>query len=130
MISKQKAIILIIGLLSLVILFHLAVVFGLIPYEIVWAGRLDSKNEMYLFEALSILLNTFLITVFWLKFQHIRKNETNRFINGTIWVFLFLFTLNSFGNLFAENWIERSFGTLLTFTFTILCWIVIRPNSD
>ena len=129
MISKRIALKLMIGLLSIVLIFHLCVLFEIISYKIVWAGKLNSKEEMYVFEAVSILINFFLIIVLCIKFQNIKKSETNRIINIIIWVFVFLFALNTLGNLFAENLIEQILGTLLTFISATLCWIIVKKNK-
>ena len=129
MISKRIALKLMIGLLSTVLIFHLCVLFEIISYKIVWAGKLNSKEEMYVFEAVSILINFFLIIVFCIKFQNIKKSETNRIINIIIWVFVFLFALNTLGNLFAENLIEQILGTLLTFISATLCWIIVKKKN-
>ena len=130
MISKRIALKLMIGLLSIVLIFHLCVLFEIISYKIVWAGTLNSKEEMYVFEAVSILINFFLIIVLYIKFQNIKKSETNRIINIIIWVFVFLFALNTLGNLFAENLIEQILGTLLTFISATLCWIIVKKKSN
>ena len=131
MISKRIALKLMIGLLSLVLIFHLCVLFEIISrsYKIVWAGKLNSKEEMYVFEAVSILINFFLIIVLYIKFQNIKKSETNRIINIIIWLFVFLFALNTLGNLFAENLIEQILGTLLTFISATLCWIIVKKKN-
>ena len=129
MISKKIALKLMIGLLSIILIFHLCVLFEIISYKIVWAGKLNSKEEMYVFEAVSILINFFLIIVLCIKFQNIKKSETNRIINIIIWVFVFLFALNTLGNLFAENLIEQILGTLLTFISATLCWIIVKKKN-
>lgn len=129
MISKRIALKLMIGLLSTVLIFHLCVLFEIISYKIVWAGKLNSKEEMYVFEAVSILINFFLIIVLCIKFQNIKKSETNRIINIIIWLFVFLFALNTLGNLFAENLIEQILGTLLTFISATLCWIIVKKKN-
>lgn len=129
MTSKRIALKFMIGLLSSVILFHLCVLFELLSYKIVWAGRLNSKEEMYAFESLSILINVFFIMALYIKFQNIKNREINKLINIIIWVFIFLFALNTLGNLFAESLIERFLGTLLTFTSSVLCWVIIKKNK-
>lgn len=43
-----------IPLLMLEIIFHFVILTRLIPYQIVWAGKLKSLDEMYAFEAASI----------------------------------------------------------------------------
>lgn len=129
MISKRIALKLLIGLLSIILIFHLFVLFEIISYKIVWAGKLKSKEEMYVFEAVSILINFFLIIVLYIKYRNIKKSETNRIINMIIWVFVFLFALNTLGNLFAENLIEQILGTLLTFISATLCWIIVKKKN-
>ena len=129
MISKIIALKLMIGLLSIVLIFHLCVLFEIISYKIVWAGKLNSKEEMYAFEAVSILINLFLITVLCVKFKNIKKSETNRIINIVLWVFVFLFALNTLGNLFSEKLIEQILGTLLTFISATSCWIIVKKNK-
>ena len=129
MISKKIALKLLIGLLSIILIFHLFVLFEIISYKIVWAGKLKSKEEMYVFEAVSILINFFLIIVLYIKYRNIKKSETNRIINMIIWVFVFLFALNTLGNLFAENLIEQILGTLLTFISATLCWIIVKKKN-
>ncbi len=129
MLNKKMAVKLMIGLLSLVILFHLGVVLELISYEVVWAGKLKSKEEMYVFEILSILLNVLLIHVVYIKFQAIKNNKVTRIVDGILWVFVVLFALNTIGNLFATRLLEQVFGTFLTFLSSILCWIIVRKEA-
>ena len=129
MISKRIALKLLIGLLAIILIFHLFVLFEIISYKIVWAGKLKSKEEMYAFEAVSILINFLLIIVLYIKYRNIKKSETNRIINMIIWVFVFLFALNTLGNLFAENLIEQILGTLLTFISATLCWIIVKKKN-
>lgn len=129
MISKKTSIKLMIGLLSIVILFHLCVLLGVISYEVVWAGKLNSKEEMFVFETVSILLNFLLIITFYIKLQNIKKNVQNRVVNIIIWIFVFLFALNTIGNIFANSLIEQFLGTFLTFVSSILCWVIVKKEN-
>ena len=129
MISKRIALKLMIGLLSIILVFHLCVLFEIISYKIVWAGKLESKEEMYVFESISILINFFLIIVLTIKFQNIKKSETNKIINTIIWGGAFLFALNTLGNLFAKSLIEQILGTLLTFISATLCSIIVKKKN-
>lgn len=66
------------GLLIVVVLFHIAVIAKIIPYDIAWGGRIQNDEEMYVFETLSILINLFLGLVLlmkgnFIKFQFIKK---------------------------------------------------------
>lgn len=50
-------------LLSAVVIFHILVLIGVVPMEIIWGGRLKSQGEMIRFEVVSITLNLFMIFV-------------------------------------------------------------------
>ena len=59
---KYKASInILLGLLVAVILFHIAVMVKAIPYSIAWGGWVQNDRQMYVFEAVSILINLFVI---------------------------------------------------------------------
>ena len=51
---------LLLWLIAMVILFHLAILTKLIPYEVTWGGRLSDDSEMYMFEGVSIMINVIL----------------------------------------------------------------------
>lgn len=115
MFKNEKAIKLLIGLLSLVIVFHILVLLQIIPYNISWGGRLKTVQEMYVFEIVSIALNLFLIWIVWLR----AKNVKSKIVNIILWVFFGIFSLNTIGNLFAQTTFEKYFS-LLTLIFALL----------
>ncbi|MFT6324783.1 MAG: hypothetical protein ACJASQ_002880 [Crocinitomicaceae bacterium] len=127
--NAETALKLMIGLLSIVIIFHFCVLLEIISYEKVWAGRIDSLTEMRIFEIISITINVFLITTLFFKRENIKNNVANKVVNTIIWVFVFLFALNTIGNLFAKSRIEQILGTTATFISTGLCWIIVRKGK-
>ncbi len=116
------------GLLVAVILFHIAVVLKAIPYNIAWGGRLRNDREMYVFEAVSILINLFLGLVLLMRAGYIKFQFRKKTINIILWSFLVLFVLNTVGNLFAKTSFERSFA-LLTFIFATLIWSILKTKK-
>jgi len=124
MISQNNAIKLLIGLLSLVIVFHFLIIVKIIPFNIAWGGRLKSDQEMYVFEGISIVINLFLIWVLSLKL----KNVKGKLINSMLWIFLGIFTLNTIGNLFAQTNFEKFFS-ILTFVFALLILRILIKNK-
>jgi hypothetical protein len=128
-ISKNRAIKFSVALLSLVIIFHLTILTQLIPYTIVWAGKLKTVDEMYVFEAISISINLFLIITLLLKGNYIKRGFTDKILNIILWIFLALFILNSFGNLFAESAFEKIVFTPLTILIALLMWQVVRREK-
>jgi hypothetical protein len=129
MINKKTALNLMIGLLSIVLIFHLCVLLEIISYEKVWAGKLDSLDEMRVFETISMVINILLTTILFFKSKNIENDVSNKIVNVIIWVFVFLFALNTIGNLFAKSMIEQVLGTAITFISSVLCWIIVRKSK-
>jgi hypothetical protein len=117
-------------LLILILCFHGLVFFGIIPYSIVWAGKLNSVEEMKLFESVSIAINVLLLIVFLLK-KYVKKNQLIiSILNIIIWLFVILFALNTIGNLFAKSRIEQIIFTPLTFISALLCYRIVMKEKD
>ena len=117
------------GLLVVVILFHIAVIAKAIPYNIAWGGRLENDQEMYVFEAISILINLFLGLVLLMKASYIKFRFKKKAIDVILWIFLALFVLNTVGNLFAKTNFEQSFA-VLTFVFAVLILMILKPRQS
>ncbi len=114
------------ALLCVVIIFHVLVLIQVIPYAIVWAGRMKSVEEMVVFEGLSIAVNVFLIVTLLMKGEYLKTNFPERFLNGIIWFFAILFAVNTIGNLFSKTVFELVVFTPLTFISAFLCWQIVR----
>lgn len=127
-ISSEKALKFMIGLLVVVVLFHFSILFQIIPYTIVWAGKLNTVNEMYAFEAASIAINLFLILILALKGHYIKHQIPEKWLNGILWFFVVVFALNTIGNLFAKTVFEKVVFTPLTLISAILIWIILKKK--
>ncbi len=66
-ISQRAAAIGLLSILGAVVIFHLLVVVGIIPFKIVWGGRLKDQSQMLSFEAVSIALNLIMLSVVAVK---------------------------------------------------------------
>ena len=104
---------------SLVLVFHFLVLFGVVPFEIVWGGRLKDVEEMRGFETVSILLNALMIgaVAIYVRLLPIKMNP--KILRLAFWVMFVLFALNTVGNLMAVNEYERIIFTPLTFLLAI-----------
>ena len=125
MINNKNTIRLLVGLLSLVIIFHFLILVKIIPFGIAWGGRLKSAEEMYVFESISIALNLFLIWILSLK----SKNVKSKLINFALWIFFVVFSLNTIGNLVAHTNFEKGFS-VLTFIFALLLLRILTKNKQ
>lgn len=110
-----------IGLNSLVIIFHLLVLVQLIPFDVVWAGRLKSVEEMIVFEMISISINLVLMVILLVKSNYMKRGARDQWVNMALWAFALLFLLNTLGNLFSKTSLETYIATPLTFVSFVFC---------
>ncbi|GMN08377.1 hypothetical protein MTsPCn9_09960 [Croceitalea sp. MTPC9] len=127
--NSKLAIKIMLWALAGIIFFHFTVIFKLVPFEITWGGRLKSDMEMYIFESISILLNLLLCTALLIKATYLKEVISMKFVNIILWFFLFLFVLNTIGNLFAKTHIEKFFA-ILTFMFSLLIFIILKKKPQ
>ena len=125
LISQKKAINIMIALLTVVLVFHTLVLTGVIPYAIVWAGKISTTAEMRKWEAISMGVNSFAILIFLFKAGYIKNKIPVKTLNAFIWLLVVLFSLNTIGNLFAQSQFELYFFTLLTFIMAVLCLRIV-----
>jgi hypothetical protein len=97
----------------------------IIPYNIIWGGRIRKDVAMYKFETISIVLNLFLSWVLLMKGEFVQFKFPNTTVNRFLWIFFALFILNTVGNFFAKTNFEKLFA-LLTGLSAILIWNIIR----
>jgi len=124
----NNAVKILLGLLFAVILFHLCIITKTIPYDITWGGRLHSDTEMYVFEAISILINLFLSWILLMKGYLVKYKFPNQIVNIILWIFFAIFILNTIGNIFAKTVFEKLFAFLTGF-FSILLWIILMKKK-
>lgn len=127
--KKTTALTVMLLITELLLIFHLSIVFGLIPYDQVWAGRLTSIEEMYQFETVSILINVFILIVLFIKRRMLKQQKQNKWIDYLLKAFGVFFAINTIGNLFAESKIELILGTAVTLTLSILFFRVSRKEK-
>jgi hypothetical protein len=127
--NKKQTGLLITGILTLVILFQLLVLTGVIPYAIVWGGRLSSDSQMVQFVSASIFTNSIFIGIVLIKIQVIAIKMKTALINGLLWVMILIYLLNTIGNLMAKTELEKYIFTPLTLLLAILLFRLVRDNK-
>lgn len=116
-------------LLSLVLIFHFLVILKIIPYNIVWAGKIENDAQMNLFESISILINFILLTAILVKGNILRLKINRIIIQVILYIFVVIFALNTVGNLFAKMSLETYIFTPLTFISAFLCLRIALEKS-
>jgi len=114
---------------ELLLILHFSILFGLIPYDQVWAGRLKSVEEMYQFETVSILINVFILIVLLIKRRMVKQQKESKWMNYVLKGLGVFFALNTIGNLFAESKLELILGTAITLTLSVLFFKVSKKEK-
>ncbi|MEQ8219235.1 MAG: hypothetical protein RH981_13435 [Arenibacter sp.] len=127
--NKKIALKIMFILLGTLLIFHLLIFTEQIPYDKVWAGKLNSVGEMKSFEVFSILINFFMVIILFIKYKLLGSGKRNKAIDILIWIFVAFFALNTLGNFFAKSLIELILGSFLTLVCSILCFIIVKKEK-
>lgn len=133
MISKipyKEAINTLLIILSMVCVFHLLVLTEIIPYNIVWAGKINNVGEMRIFEFFSLSINAVIILVISIKANYLKCNISVKILNNFIWIIFSLLSLNTLGNLFATTNFEKFVFTPMTFILAVLCLRIVIEKQE
>jgi len=103
------------------LVFHTLVILEIIPFQIVWGGRLSTKEEMYVFETVSITLLLIMGWVVAVRIRWITGNLPEKLMRIVFGLLAFLFFLNTIGNLMAVHFLETILFTPLTFIAFLAC---------
>ncbi|WP_275615642.1 hypothetical protein [Flagellimonas yonaguniensis] len=88
-------------------ILHLSILLQIVPHNIVWGGKIESIERLYVLEGLALATMLFLIAVIAMKNRIIKPIFTNKAIKRILLVFAVFFILNTLGNLLAETVIEK-----------------------
>ena len=111
-------------LLSLFLVLHLAILAKIIPYNLVWGGRIKSDKEMYRFEIFSILLNVVFVIVVLVQLNLFAPDVPKTMLHFALWMMTGLFLLNTVGNAMSKNKFEQRVFTPITILLTIFSLIL------
>ena len=117
----MAAVWIVLALNVLIILFHALVFIQVIPYSIVWGGRLNTVEDMQVFELISIGVNLLLIALVLTKAKFIFQSAPTRLITVMLSLYVGIFVLNSIGNLNAVTNLEVLIATPITVLLAVLC---------
>ena len=115
-------------LLSLFLLLHFAILVKIVPYNLVWGGRLKTDNEMYRFETFSILVNALFLIVVLVQANLLAVDLPKKIIQYALWLMTGLFLLNTLANAISKNKLEQRLFTPLTLLLTIFSLILALSN--
>jgi hypothetical protein len=110
---------------SLILIFHLLVLTGIIPYSVVWGGRIDNQPQMIVYETVSIAVNAFFLMAVLFKSGFFKVQLPEKIMNGVLWAMVILFLLNTVGNLLSVNSLEKIIFTPITLLLAVFSLILV-----
>jgi hypothetical protein len=116
----------VLSILVIVIIFHLLVLTGIVPSNIVWGGRFQNETQLRNFEVVSVIINAFVILVVATKGQYLNLHVPMKIINIILWLLVLIFAFNTIANLFAKTTTEVIIFTPTTFILALLCFRIAK----
>jgi hypothetical protein len=121
LLTERTAIYSLLLILSLIVVFHFLVLLGVIPFQVVWGGRLTERAQMMRFEMVSIIVNLLMLAIVALRAGWWKVLISPVIIRVALWLMCGLFLLNTLGNLFSINKFEKLVFTPLTLILSLCC---------
>jgi hypothetical protein len=120
-ITERFALVAIGSILAFFSLLHILIITGLIPYHLVWGGRLKSSLEMLQFETVSLGATILMLVVVGIRAGIIRLRLPQLVLRILIGIMFLVFLLNTLGNLSSTSGLERWLFTPLTLLLAVCC---------
>jgi len=111
-----------ITILFLLLFLHVSILFKIVPYDIIWGGRLKSDKEMVRFETVSILVTLLLLGFMLIQSKIIQLTIPGNIRSIILYLMTVFFMMNTIGNLRSTNRIEKTFFTPFS---VILCLLFL-----
>jgi hypothetical protein len=117
LISAKLAGNILLAALGLLAIFHILVLLGVIPADIVWGGMIQGvPSNLVTLETMALLLTLLFIVIIAAKTGYIRAGKLSGAVNIGVWLIFAYLLLNTLGNLASGV----SFEKLLFAPVTIL----------
>jgi hypothetical protein len=117
-------------LFLLVIIFHFLLIFGVVPKDIVWGGKIKDPEQLMIFEAFSIIVNLITLIFSGVKAGILKLKIGHKFLRVMFWIMAVFFLLNTIGNLFAESITETLIFTPITLLISLLSLRIALDKSQ
>lgn len=101
-------------------ILHLSILLQIIPHTMVWGGKIESIETMYVLEGLALIIMLFLGAVLMMKHKVLKPIFTDKAIKKILLMFSVFFILNTLGNLMAETIIEKAQSVITLYLAYVL----------
>ncbi|MCG6147618.1 hypothetical protein LFX15_04900 [Leptospira levettii] len=115
---------------SLASVFHVFALLQIIPYQYLWGGRLQSIEEMYLMESISLIANVFFVYCSHLYLQYMNNGLVPIWIRILFGFISAVFFLNTIGNLVAVTNLETLLATPITAILSVISFTLVLKYEN
>ena len=120
LISLRRAGIVVLSLFGLFFVFHVCVITGIVPHQYVWGGLIESPDEMFGKELLSMAVLAVSALIVSMRAGFLFPGKLTVLIRIFVWILFGLFVLNTIGNLLARTSLETWAFTPITALLAVL----------
>ena len=131
LIITRTAGIVLLALFGLLVAFHIMMLSGLLPSNVVWGGQAGSSPySLRTLETISLILTVLFACVVAAKIGYINVGRFNKAINVLLWIIFAYLLLNTAGNLASSTSLETRLFTPLTLVAALLVFrLAIEKNT-
>ena len=116
-------------MLSTLVVFHLLVLLQIIPFDMVWGGKVGNIEEMRSLELTSIVITLLMLVVVAIRARYLRIGVNKKIVNITLWAMFLFFCLNTIGNALSTNPFEQMVFTPVTLLLALFMFRIIRAKK-
>lgn len=91
----------------------------------VWGGRLKSREEMMIFEIISLMINVLFLWITAQRIAFVRRVFSLWLLQGLFGLMTVVFVLNTLGNLVSLNQLEMLIFTPVTAISAVCCFLLV-----
>jgi hypothetical protein len=103
--------------LALLAAFHVFVIIGIVPSDIIWGGQIDDPHSnLFTLEIIALFVLVLFAIIISAKMGYIKANKFRKPTTIGVWIVFAYFVLNTIGNLASDV----SFENLIFAPITIL----------
>ncbi len=116
-------------LLFSLLLFHILVISGALPYQLIWGEKIASGAQMVQMEMVSIVAVSFMLTIAMVRTGWLNWQFRPALLQAGLVLMIFYFTLTAVGNLLAGTPVLRFIFAPLYLIVAILSIILYRSRD-
>ncbi|TGL24420.1 hypothetical protein EHQ46_04705 [Leptospira yanagawae] len=118
------------SIFTLTSIFHILALLQIVPYKYLWGGRLQSLEEMYVMETISLLANIFFVYCSYLYLQYLNDSLVPLWIRMVFGFISAIFFLNTIGNLIAVTDLETLLATPVTAFLSVVSFTLVPKYEN